>query len=568
MSDTLLKIASGYVYDPLHGIDGQVQDIWVANGIVVPAPPEGTKPTKTLDATGLVVMPGGIDMHCHIAGPKVNMARKMRPEEKRHGEVVPRTANTHSGTMGSVPSTFATGYRYVGLGYTTAFDAAVPPLSARHAHEELEDTPCIDKGFYVLMGNNHYIMNAIKEQEPQKLQAFVAWLLGAAKGYAPKLVNPGGVEVWKHHQAGNVQTIDDPVDHFNVTPRQIVTEMTRAAANLNLPHPVHIHCNNLGMPGNWETTLKTMEALEGHHGHITHIQFHSYGGGDADENTFNSKTQPLADYVNSHENVTVDVGQVMFGETTSMTGDGPLGYYLSNIYGTKWFSADTELESGCGIAPIKYKNKSLVHALQWAIGLEWYLLIEDPWRVVMSTDHPNGGSFRAYPQIIRLLMDRTYRQDVLKTVHPAVRERSILADLDRQYTMNEICIITRAAPARILGLKHKGHLGPGADADITIYSPHENKELMFQLPRYVIKAGQVIVDDGDIRDPVFGKTLHVAPGFDREIETDISEWFEQYYSIRFRNYPVDDGYLHDSKLVDCEPKDNANPNVDTKPKED
>ena len=87
----------------------------------------------------------------------IQMARKMRPEEKRHGEVMPRTANTHSGTLGSVPSTFATGYRYIGLGYTTAFDAAVPPLSARHAHEEFEDTPCIDKGFYVLMGNNHYI---------------------------------------------------------------------------------------------------------------------------------------------------------------------------------------------------------------------------------------------------------------------------------------------------------------------------------------------------------------------------------------------------------------------------
>ena len=82
------------------------------------------------------------------------------------------------------------------------------------------------------------------------------------------------------------------------------------------------------------------------------------------------------------------------------------------------------MEAGCGITPIKYKNKSLVHALQWAIGLEWYLLVEDPWRVVMSTDHPNGGSFLAYPQIIRLLMDRTYRQDMLKTCHPQVRERS------------------------------------------------------------------------------------------------------------------------------------------------
>ncbi|MCP3694602.1 MAG: amidohydrolase family protein, partial [Planctomycetaceae bacterium] len=251
------------------------------------------------------------------------------------------------------------------------------------------------------------------------------------------------------------------------------------------------------------------------------------------------------------DNVTVDVGQVMFGETTSMTGDGPLGYYLANIYGTKWFSADTELESGCGIAPIKYKNKSLIHALQWAIGLEWYLMVEDPWRVVMSTDHPNGGSFQAYPQIIRLLMDRTYRQDVLKTVHPAVRERSSLADLDRQYTLNEICIITRAGPARILGLRHKGHLGPGADADITIYSPHENKETMFELPRYVIKAGQVIVDDGDIRESVFGKTLHVAPDYDKEIETNIADWFEQYYSIRFRNYPVADDYLHDPMKIEC-----------------
>jgi formylmethanofuran dehydrogenase subunit A len=61
-------------------------------------------------------MPGGIDMHCHIAGPKVNAARKMRPEEKRHGEVMPRTAITHSGTLGSVPSTFATGYKYIGTG--------------------------------------------------------------------------------------------------------------------------------------------------------------------------------------------------------------------------------------------------------------------------------------------------------------------------------------------------------------------------------------------------------------------------------------------------------------------
>jgi formylmethanofuran dehydrogenase subunit A len=234
-----------------------------------------------------------------------------------------------------------------------------------------------------------------------------------------------------------------------------------------------------------------------------------------------------------------------------MTGDGPLGYYLSNIYRSKWFSGDTELESGCGIAPIEYRNKSLVHAWQWAIGLEWYLLVNDPWRVAMSTDHPNGGSFLAYPQIIRLLMDRAYRREVLKTVHPRVAEQSLLKDLDREYTLGEIAIITRAGPARMLGLSHKGHLGPGADADITIYSPHENRETMFELPKYVIKSGRLIVADGEIREPHQGKTLYIAPEYDRDAENDIAAWFEQYYSVRFGNYPVSHDYLHAAEQVAC-----------------
>jgi formylmethanofuran dehydrogenase subunit A len=529
------KIANGTVYDPLNGVDGQIRDLWIAEGKIVEPPTDpDVRPARTIDASGLVVMPGGIDMHCHIAGPKVNVARKMRPEEKRKAAPIHRTATTHSGTMGSVPSTFATGYKYAGLGYTTAFDAA---------------TPCIDKGFYVLMGNNHYVMQSIHDKRPDQLKAFVGWLLASTKGFAPKLVNPGGVEVWKSHQAGNVSGLDSVVDHFEVTPRQIIQGVAQAAAELGLPHPVHIHCNNLGMPGNWTTTLDTMQSLEGRRGHLTHVQFHSYGGGDADENTFNSKVVQLAEYVNANANLTVDVGQVLFGETTSMTGDGPLGYFLSKVYGGKWFSADTEMESGCGITPIKYKNKSLVHALQWAIGLEWYLLVHDPWRVVMSTDHPNGGSFLAYPQIIRLLMDRTYRRDVLNTCHPLVRERSILGDLTREYTLNEIAIITRAGPAKILGLTNKGHLGPGADADITIYTPHENKETMFELPRLVIKSGRVIVEQGEIRDPLNGKTLHVSPDYDRDAEAHIQEWFEQYYSIRWRNYPVDASYLHEAEVV-------------------
>lgn len=546
---SLFKIAGGTVYDPRNGVDGQVRDIWIEDGRVVAPPTDpARRPDRTLDAVGLVVMPGGVDMHCHIAGPKVNVARKMMPETKRLGPKVVRTSITRSGTLGSVPSTFATGYKYAGLGYTTAIDAAIPPLAARHVHEEFHDTPMIDKGFLVLVGNNHYVLKQLHAKEPEKLRNYLGWLIGAAKGYGAKLVNPGGVEIWKSG-GGDAHGLDSNIEHFDVTPRQIITGVSQAVMDLGLPHPVHIHCNNLGVPGNWQTTLETMKALEGRRGHVTHIQFHSYGGDPNDQSTFRSEVRPLVDYVTSHTNLTIDVGQVMFGDTTSMTGDGPLGYFLHKVYGRKWFSGDTEMEAGCGIVPITYKDKSRVHALQWAIGLEWYLLMEDPWRIAMSTDHPNGASFMAYPEIIALLMDRTRREEYLKRVHPRVREASSLADLTREYTLNEIAIITRAAPAKILGLDRKGHLGAGADADVTIYSPDADRQRMFELPRYVIHHGEVVVEQGEIRQNAAGKTLHVVPGYDPAAVDDIRSWFEEFYSIQFANYPVDDSYLHDHEVV-------------------
>ena len=303
------------------------------------------------------------------------------------------------------------------------------------------------------------------------------------------------------------------------------------------------------MPGNWTTTLETMRSLEGRRGHLTHIQFHSYAGNPDEQSTFGSKVVELSDYVNSHPNLTVDVGQVMFGKTCSMTGDGPLGYYLHRVTGGKWFSGDIEQEAGCGIVPIEYKQKSLVHALQWAIGLEWYLLVQDPWRIAMSTDHPNGASFLAYPQIIALLMDRTRRADLLATLPEAVRTRCVLPDLTREYTLNEIAIITRAAPARILGLTHKGHLGPGADADLSLYTPQDDRERMFELPRYVLKAGQILVENGEIRKVIDGATLLVEPEFDDGALPSIQDWFQSRYSIQFANYPVDDEELGEQVQV-------------------
>jgi formylmethanofuran dehydrogenase subunit A len=544
----LIQLAQGSVYDPRNGIDGEVADLWIRDGRIVADPGSGVSADRVYDCRGLVVMPGGVDMHAHIAGPKVNVARKLRPEDRRNAQPHRRTELLRSGTGGSTPTTFVTGYLYAGLGYTTVFDAAIPPLGARHTHEEFHDTPVIDKGFFVLVGNNHYAMKQMAAGETERLQHFLAWLLNATRGYALKVVNPGGVEIWKQGGSG-LAHFDDLVPGFGVSPRQILTSIAQAGNDLGLPHAIHIHCNQLGMPGNWTTTLQSMQAVSGRRAHFTHIQFHSYGGGPDDQGTFCSKVVPLADFVNAHPELTVDVGQVMFGETTSMTGDGPLGHYLHRVTGRKWFNGETECEGGCGIVPITYRDKSFVHALQWAIGLEWYLLVKDPWQVAMSTDHPNGGSFVAYPEIIALLMSRDYRLEALKRVPELVRSRCTLADLTREYTLNEIAIITRAGPAKMLGLKHKGHLGIGADADITVYTPNPNLRLMFELPRYVFKAGDLIVEHGEIRRVMFGPTLNVRPAYDAAVLDHIQPWFENQYSLQFANYPVTDDYLAHGQVI-------------------
>ena len=537
------RIINGRVYDPANNIDGEVKEICIKDGKIVDSVGDDA---TTVDANGMVIMPGGVDIHCHIAGPKVNAARKLQPEDHRH-DVHPSTPFTRSGTGGTVPSTFATGYRYATLGYTTAMEAAVTPIGARHTLEEFHDTPVIDKGFYVLLGNNILLQNLLREKRIEEFDQAVAWWVSSTKAYTVKLVNPGGDEPWKGRKNSNVSDIDEKTDE-ELTPRQIIEAFIKSVNKQGFPHPPHIHCNNLGHSGNYITTLETMKTAGDMRAHIAHIQFHSYGG-ELGKNPV-SKAAEIVDYVNNHPNITCDVGQVMFGKSTIMTADAPLAYVLKGHSKGKWVNADTECESGCGIVPFSYQEHIYMHTLQWAIGLELFLMSKDPWRVILSTDHPNGGSFMNYPKLIKLLMDKSFRVEEMKRVNQKALDNCSLRDLEREYTLNEIAIITRAGPARALGLKNKGHLGIGADADITIYDDMEDKEMMFNAPRFVIKSGNAIIENHEFKNDCIGKLLHIAPEYDQKIEEIVQPFFESYYSIEFSNYAVDDRYLHDHEVIE------------------
>ena len=545
----LTTLKGGNVYDPANGIEGRVRDVHIRDGFIVAPPGEGERADAEFDVTGKVVMAGAIDLHTHIGGGKVNLARALLPEDHRASGHA-RTAHTRACTGHAAPSTFATGYRYAEMGYTTCFEPAIVPANARHAHLEMGDIPIVDNGGYAMLGSDDFLLRLLAEgAEQQTINDYVAWTLDATQCIGIKVVNPGGISAFKF----NVRKLDldERSPHYGVTPRRILVTLARALHELGVPHPLHVHGCNLGVPGNVDTTLATIAGAEGLPLHLTHVQFHSYGTDG--ERRFSSGAARIAEAVNAHYNVSVDVGQVMFGQTVTASGDTMAQYGNRRFaHPNKTITMDIECEAGCGIVPFRYRDTNFVNALQWAIGLETFLLVDDPWRVFLTTDHPNGAPFTSYPHLVRLLMDRTFRDARFALLHEAARAASDLASIRREYSLYEIAIMTRAGPARILGLRDRGHLGEGAAADITVYDDLPDREAMFARPALVFKDGVLVARGGSVVAVTRGATHTVKPAFDRSINGALGDYFERYRGMKLANVPIDADELREcgsSRLV-------------------
>src|SRR5262249_58731546 len=134
--------------------------------------------------------------------------------------------------------------------------------------------------------------------------------------------------------------------------------------------------------------------------------------------------------------------------------------------------------------------------------------------------------------------DGEFRTEAIRSVNKQAMRRTVLHDdLEREYTLEEIAIITRAGPARQLGLRDKGHLGVGADADVTVYDDRPDREAMFAAPRYVIKDGRAVVEDGELRETPPGRLLRAGVEYDPGIEPTLEGMFEDHYSVQFASYP-------------------------------
>jgi formylmethanofuran dehydrogenase subunit A len=473
---------------------GSERDLWICDDRIVADPDRSVVPDADIDARGCITMAGGIDLHTHIGGGKVSLARMLLRDQMPPWRVARGDGMSMPADSRFLPAAATTAERYLDMGYTTCLEPAVIPCNARSAHAEMADVRGIDTGGYCLLGNDDVLMQLIAEDSPQPIiNAYVAWMVMATRCIAVKVVNPGGINAFKFN--GRSLDVDVPHPVHGVTPGQIIRVLCRAVHEIGLAHPLHVHCSNLGVPGNIASTLATIKAADGYPIHLTHAQFHCYG--TEGPYHFSSAASQLVQAMQQHPNVTIDVGQIQFGQTVTISADTMHQFENSgHAKPRKSVLVDIECEAGCGVVPFRYRRREFVHSLQWAIGLELFLMIDDPARVFLTTDHPNGGPFTAYPHLLGLLADRSLRETALAEIHPDAAASSSLAGISREYSLTDIATMTRSAPAKILGLSDRGKLTPGSTADVVVYDEQADVEKMFAVPKYVFKSGRLIRKSG------------------------------------------------------------------------
>lgn len=441
----MIRITGGKVYDPANGIAGEVKDIWYENGVICEAGEAG----EVIDAGGCAVMAGGIDIHSHLAGEPLEFLRE-----------------DGSGLIPTVP---VIGEEYGRMGYTTVVNAAMPAFSARKTILEEKAIGGLDALNLTWVGENPALMQLIEKGSDEELDNYLAWLLTVSAGYGLKLVNPlRGQEGFRH----------------------LTKRLIEANERLALPHPLHLHHPFLAAPGAYEELIRTMDLAEGLPLHFAHLQFYSYMKNE-DGDTVSSAAL-LAKAINERPNITADVGAVVFGEAAAVSCD-------TNIVDTlasgkrKGARLLWELDGGMGVVPLAYKAANRMNATQFLAGLELMLLIDDPEQIFLTTDHPNGGPYTAYPYLTALLMDKGFRDDEVKKLSPKAVAASDILSIDREYSLDEIARMTRSGPAKRLGLPDAGHLGAGARGGIAIYKEAADKAAMFSDVSCLLKGADRVV---------------------------------------------------------------------------
>jgi formylmethanofuran dehydrogenase subunit A len=389
----------------------------------------------------------------------------------------------------------------------------------------------------------------------EELSYFLSDLLSTCKGFGFKVYNPFEAETWNFKILR--ESIEQKGKLYNFTPLDVYKALTNANEVLKLPHSLHAHIegyeDKVGMNNlkiildniDFES-IKKKQKNPMERDQVIHLAHANAYGLEGD-------TSELIEILNSNNDIDLDLGMIGFDKINPIiTSDRRLATKLmegqENNY--KFIRSANEFEGDSFIGFRKFDKDDPTHCTLWANAIELALNLKNKWQVQLSFNYPHYSHINNLPTFASLLMSHSMRQDFMKDMNDGVLKQTPLNGNEKIINFNEFIIITRASPAKSLGLaKIKGSLAPGADGDLNILNVDMNQidpskdydqlENALRDIEYTIKNGQIIKKGNKIDLERKGKIFWTEGVVDKNTRLEFMKkkkiFYQKYYSIFYES---------------------------------
>ena len=544
-----LIIKNGLIFDPLNDIKGEAKDILIQDGTIVEKF-SSEKDVKSIDAKNRTVIPAALDIHTHVASQQVNWVRLIGANNSKFKEI------WNGLTLEYIAKS------YISNGYTFILEANVFPSLARQTIFNFKNLPLLDKAMLLNVSNLWPLELEFQRGKIDNMAVFLSNLLSMTKGFGFKVYNPFESESW------NFKTLRKDVSTkgrlYNFSALDVYENLTKTNEYLGLPHSIHAHIEGyeqIKAKNNLFTILEKIKSLDLEPNskidsdikrsqifHIAHASAYNVDGNNSE----------LINSLNEKNNIEVDLGFIGFNQINPLiTSDRRLidslinGNNSNNV--RKVISSAIEFE-GDNFATLRtFDKKNFQDCNIWANAIDIALKVNNKWQLQFSVNYPNYADINNVPQIATWLLSKNSRDKFMTGMNNEFLKNNTLQDNDKTLNFNEFIILTRASPAKSLGLGNlKGILREGADADINILDinindidiskDYEKLKNAFTNIEYVIKSGEIIKNKEKINLNYQGKIfwsegkLEIA---DKDlIMNSKKEFYQKYASVFYDSLKI------------------------------
>jgi len=554
MSKIIVK--NGLVFDPINNIDGEIKDILIEDSKIVEKFSTENQ-VKEVDANGKTVIPGAIDIHAHIAAEQINLIRLLGTnnnllQEKWKGLTLESIARD-----------------YISNGYTFILESNVFPSLAKHTIFNFKHIPVLDKAMLLNVSNMWPLEFEFQKNKYDDIAVFLSNLLLLTKGFGLKVYNPFESEIWNLKTLRKDLTIKGKL--YNFSALDVYENLIKANEYLRLPHSIHAHIEGYEQSEakkNLSLVLDKIKSIQLNPNlktkskiprsqlfHLAHASAYNMDGNNSE----------LINTLNSTENVDLDIGFLGFDSINPLiTSDRRLINVLTknNNQNQKLITSAVENEGDTFAMFRKFDKKNSNDCILWANALDLALNVKNKWQLQFSINYPNYADINDVPEIATHLMSSKARKEFMENLNKEFLKKNNLANSDKVLTFKDYVIITRASPAKSLGLGEiKGNLGINSDADINILDIDINEmdisknyeQLKNSLSNieYVIKSGKIVKNkekfDLNCQGKIFWSQGFVEKDDKSGIMKSKTDYYKKFGSIFYESLAVSikDNYLRE-----------------------